>query len=306
MAASSARAGTILRLLQAGAHPDTQDSTDRTPLQYATMVATIEGMDQLLTYKAEVNDESLHIAARQLDLPAVKLLLDHHARADLPGTIHCGGRTPLGEICRMANLNQSPPQLKKTLMLLCKATTNLSVLTHGKSLLLHALDNNTPLKMTTALLTSCLPVREGVNDDFNIFSKGSLRYSPTAYVRHFKCAESSGYRSPYFSRRCCTLEACPAPKLEKLLHEYGCEDRFWDANAGANQPKGLCNPSPAITTAIEDAESLRKEQARKARAEAEERERKERVEAEEKARRDRIQGTSTSPPQQTAEENESA
>ncbi|KAL9104386.1 MAG: hypothetical protein Q9163_000644 [Psora crenata] len=289
VAASSARAEIILRLLQAGALPDTQDSADRTPLQYATTASTIEGMDHLIKYKAEVDDESLHIAARQLDLPAVKLLLDHHAQADLPGTIHCGGRTPLGELCRMANLNHNPPQLKKTLAYLCKATTRLGVRIHGKSLLLQAIDNNSSLKMTTALLTSCQPVRDGLNDDLNVFSNGSLRYSPTAYVRHFKCAQFSRYRSLDFSGDCCTLADCPAPKLEELLHAYGCKDGFWDANAGANQPKGLCNPPPAITTAIEDAEAARKEEARKARDKADEKLVRERAEAEERARIDRHQ-----------------
>lgn len=274
MAASSQNSNITSRLLEAGAYPDTQDSGGRTPLQYATMANNIKGMDHLLKYNSEVDDESLHIAARQLDLPAVKVLLANHARTDLPGVVHCGGRTPLGETCRMADLSENPHQLKKTLTLLCKATKNLSVLTNGRSLLLQALENNTPLKMATALLTCCMAVKDGINDDFNIFVKGSLHYSPTAYVRHFKCTQAPSSRSIDLSHRCCSLETCPATKLESLLHAHGCLDRFWDAAAGANQPKGLRNPPRAIVESINDAEAARKEQARQVRAEAEESARK--------------------------------
>ncbi|KAL9127849.1 MAG: hypothetical protein Q9217_003340, partial [Psora testacea] len=263
MAASLQRAEIVLRLLQAGAYPDTQDNTDRTPLQYATSASDIRCMSHLLKYKAEVNDESLHIAARQLDLAAVRLLLDHHARTDLPGTVHCGGRTPLGEICRMADLTKNSSQLKTTLVFLCEATTNPGTLSKDRSLIVQALDNHSPIKMATALLTSCQPVRDGLNDDFNIFSKGSLRYSPSGYVRHFKCVESRSHRSLDFSWRCCNHNACPAPKLEDLLHAYGCKDRFWDANAGANQPEAFCNPPSAIITAMNEAEAILIEQARR-------------------------------------------
>lgn len=87
MAASSQNSNITSRLLEAGAYPDTQDSGGRTPLQYATMANNIKGMDHLLKYNSEVDDESLHIAARQLDLPAVKVLLANHARTDLPGVV---------------------------------------------------------------------------------------------------------------------------------------------------------------------------------------------------------------------------
>ena len=263
MATSSSRAGIVSRLLQAGADPDAQDAAERTPLQYATMASNVECMECLLTYQAEVNDESLHIAARQLDLAAVKLLLNHHARTDLPGSVHCGDRTPLAELCRMADITRNPSQLKKTLVYLCEATTNLRMLTHAKSLIYQALDNPSPIKMTTALLASCPSIGVSLNDDFNILSMESCRYSPTGYVRHLMCVESPSQRSLDFARRCCTQSDCPAPKLENLLHAHGCRDRFWDANSGANQPKGFRNPPMAIIDAIEEAKAMRKEEARK-------------------------------------------
>lgn len=270
MAAYSPNGDITLRLLEAGACPDTQDWTERTPLHHATMANNVKGMNHLLKYDVEVNDESLHIAARQLDLAAVDLLLTHQARTDLPGTIHCGGRTPLGELCRMADLSQNPAQLMKTLKLLCKATKTLEALTDGRSCIFQALDNDKPLRMTAALFKSSQSVTEEANNDYNVFVNGSLNYSPTAYVRHFKCVETSGYKSVDLSSRCCSIDACPAPQLEKLLRAHGCQDRFWDATAGVNQPTGFCKPSSVIIASIKDAEAARKEQDRKARAEAEE------------------------------------
>lgn len=259
-----------MKLLEAGACPDTQDWTERTPLQYATMANNVKGMDHLLKYEAELNDESLHIAARLLNLPAVSLLLAHHARTDLPGSVHCGGRTPLGELCRMADLSQNPSQFMKTLKILCKATNKFGLLTDGRSYIFQALDNDEPLRMTSAIFKSCQSVIDEVNDSYNIFVNGSLHYSPTAYVRHFKCIERSGFRSVDLSHPCCSIDACPAPQLERLLHAHGCQDRFWDAAAGDDQPLGFCNPSTAIIASIKDAEATRKKQERKARAEAEE------------------------------------
>ena len=278
-----------MQLLEAGAQPDTQDDVGRTALQYATMAGSQASMEQLLNHNAEIDDESLHIAARQLEIPTMKLLIDRGASATLPGTVHCDGRIPFGELLRMANVHQNPPQLKKAIKFLFGATTELKLLSHGKSLIFQALDNDSALKMTTALLLSCQSFREDMNEDYNIFASGSRRYSPSAYIRHFKCIEPSGHHSFDFSRRCCKFEDCPAPDLEKLLRAYGFKDRFWDAKAGVSQPKGFCNPPFDIVTAIRDDENRRREQEQIARARAEEKARKERLEREEKDRKDRIQ-----------------
>lgn len=101
MAARSQQPDVVLQLLEADAQPDTQDDRDATALQYATMARSLFAMRHLISYKAEIDDESLHIAARQLDIPAIKLLLENGASTILPGTVHCGGRVPLGELCCM-------------------------------------------------------------------------------------------------------------------------------------------------------------------------------------------------------------
>lgn len=274
----------LLSLLKAGAEPDTEDNAGRTPLQYATMAGDIECMSYLLRYKADTRDESLHIAARNLNFSAVNLLLDHGAPADMPGTQHCDGRTPLAELCRAANLLPNPPQLKKTLTVLCETGIDLERTTQGKTLVFHALDNKSPLKMATALLVASRPIRNALKD--SIFHKNSVYYSPTAYVRHFRCEECYTNRSLDLLRRCCTLSPCCAPKLEDLLRSYGCKDRFWDANAGANQPKGWSNPPAIIRNVIQDAEDERRERDLKNRAQ---REKDAAAAAERKRERERLQ-----------------
>ncbi|KAL8727591.1 MAG: hypothetical protein Q9166_005940 [cf. Caloplaca sp. 2 TL-2023] len=229
IAASSGRAEIVSNLLQAGADPGVHDGTDRSPLEYATMAGDIQSMKYIIQRKIngsevltdELLDESLHVAARNLDFAASKLLLEHNFRADLPGPIHAGGRTALGEACRMGDATADSFQLKKVLGLLCKTTTDLKFRIHGKSRVLLALDNASPTRMATALLASHRAIREDLNEGFNIFSKGSYRYSLTAYVRHFRCMETPAHRSHDFTERCCARDGCDAPELERLLHAYG-------------------------------------------------------------------------------------
>lgn len=278
VAAASLQSGIVLQLLEEGAEPNNQDGAGGTPLLYATNAGNLESMGHLLKYQADYDDESLHIAARQLHVNAVKLLLDQGASTILPGTVHCSSRIPLGELCRLANSNESPAQLKKALKVLCNATSDLQMLANGKSLVLLALDNDSPLVTTRALLASCQKIQLSLNNDFNLYSKDTLRYSPISYVRHFKCITPFGHRSVNPHNDCCTLDTCPAPDLEKPLHAYGCHSRFWDDVAGANQPQGACGLPPAVIAVQKEAKKARRERDEQAR-----------MEAAEKARRDAIQ-----------------
>ena len=289
LAARSAPPGIVLQLLEAGAEPDTEDEDGQTPLEYATRASNLESMEHLLKYKANISDESLHIAARQLDNSAALLLLGHGASTTLPGTFHCDNRIPLGELCCMADLQQNPPQLKTTLKTLYKATSDFKILTNGKSLILHALDNKSSLKMTKALLTSCPDIQKSLNEDFNIYAAKSFRYGPTAYVRQFRCMEPSAPNALDFFYRCCNHDACPAPALETLLRVHGCEDRFWDDSGGANQPQGFRDPPLAILNALKDAEGRSRELARQARVKLEEKTRREAADAAERDHLDKIQ-----------------
>ena len=273
IAAISSQPDIILQLLEAHANANVEDKYGRTPLQCATRVGRLESVEHLLNFTANLDDESLHIAARLTKASVVKLLLDRGASIDWLGIHTCDYRTPLGELCRTASPARDPAQLKETLNVFAKAQPDVTKLTNDKSLVFLALDNDSPFAMTTALLKTFRFLRENLNADFNIFrGQGGFCYSLTMYVRYFKCSTRVCDRSLDSERQCCNNELCPAPVLEKLLREFGCRDRFWVETAGANQPPGVCSPPAHILEA-------QKIQEKQTRLRAEERARQERIQA---------------------------
>ncbi len=234
-------------------------------------------MKHLLDFRANPDDESLHLAARLTRPSLVGLLLDHGASVDCPGIYTCDYRTPLGDTCLRTSPIRDPARLKTIFDLFSKVQPNLTKLTNNKSLVFLALDNESPFEMTTALLKAFRFMRENLNADFNIFrEQGGVCYSLTMYVRHFKCKKPLSLES---GRRCCNLDTCPAPELEKLLREFGCRDRFWDETAGANQPPGVCGPPAHVIEDQERAKKERQRQLKQSRLRAEERARQEALQA---------------------------
>ena len=277
VAAKSSQPDITLRLLEVHANANIEDKFGRTPLQYATREGSLMSMKHLLHFKANPDDESLHIAARLTKASLVKLLLENGASLDLPGIYTCEYRTPLGELCRRTSLTRDRAQLKDTLNLFAGAKPDLAKLTNSKSLVYLAIDNDSPLAMTTILLKTFRFLQENLNADFNIFRKqDGVCYSLTMYVRHFKCRNPSSldYRGP-----CCNLDTCPAPPLEKLLREFGCRDRFWSDTAGADQPPGGCGPPIHIIEEQKKAQRLRERQEKQIRLRAEETARQDAIQA---------------------------
>lgn len=257
--------------MEAGARAATEDRLKRTPLYYAARVGCLESMRHLLNYNVELEDGSLHIAARFTHAEAVSLLLDHGASVDYPGVISCEDRTPMGEICRRTDPEKDPARLKETLRELVKRKPNPEKLASGKSLVFLALDNNKAIIMVRILLAVWPYLREHLNSDFNIYRReGGLCYSPTMYVRHFKCLLPTHLRDFDSEHQCCQLHGCPAPALEKLLRAFHCQDRFWNDRGGAKQPRGSCGEPPHIVEAQREAERLRRRQEEQARLKAEE------------------------------------
>ena len=258
-------------LLEAGARAATEDRLRRTPLFYASRVGCLESMKHLLDYKAELEDESLHIAARFTHAEAVKLLLDHGASVDYPGVISCEDRTPMGEICRRTDPEKDPARLKETLRELAKRNPNPEKLANGRSPVFLALDNDKAIIMIRILLAVWPYLRDHLNSDFNIYRReGGFCYSATMYVRHFKCLHPARLRAFDRERQCCQLEECQAPALEKLLRAYDCQDRFWNDRGGADQPRIACGEPSHIVEAQKEAKRLRRIQQEQARLEAEE------------------------------------
>ncbi len=228
-------------------------------------------MKNLLDYNAELEDGSLHIAARFTHAEAENLLLDHGASVDYPGVISCEGRTPMGEICQRTDPEKDPARLKETLRELAKRKPNPQKLASGKSLVFLALDNDKAITMIAILLAVWPYLRDHLNSDFNIYRReGGFCYSPTMYVRHFKCLIPRRLRDFDREHRCCQLPECQAPALEKLLRDYGCQDRFWNDRMGADQPRGSCGEPLHIVEAQKEAERLRRRQQKQARLQAEE------------------------------------
>jgi len=239
--------------------------------QRATKAGSLETMEHLLNFKANPDDESLHIAARRTKASMVKLLLDRGASVDWPGIHTCEYRTALGEVCRCTGPVRDPVQLKDTFDALAKAQPDLTKLTNGKSVVFLALDSDSPFAMTTALLKTFRFLLDNLNADFNIYrEQGRFCYSLTMYVRHFKFRSPIYPRSLDSERRCCSTDSCVAPALEKLLRGFGCRDRFWNETAGADQPPSVCGAPAHVVEAQKQAESVRKTQEKQARLRAEE------------------------------------
>ena len=177
----------------------------------------------------------------------------------------------------LENPGTDPGQFKDTLSIFAEKQPYLTKRTNDKSLVILALDNDSPFAMTTALLKTFPFIRENLDADFNIFRKqGGVCYSLTMYVRHYKCRRPISFDK---ERQCCNLDTCPAPALERLLREHGCHDRYWVETSGANQPEGVCGPPAHIVEEQKRVESLRMAQEKQARIRAEERARQDAIQA---------------------------
>ena len=258
------------RLLEAGAEPDAEDYRHRTALYHATAAEDVKCMKHLLKCDADPNDESLHLAAANANHSLIKLLLGHGASVNYPGTVSCEGRTPLGELCQKARPDKDPAGVKSSLKVFYESSPDYKLLTRNKSIVMQALDNDSPLLMARALLNAFPNLRSNLNAEFNIFkTKGGKHYSLTMYVRHYKCIQDPRYRSYLSEYSCCSLVSCPGPTLENFLRSFGCEDRYWDEIAGANQPAGACGLPSHIIEKQHEAARIREKEATQARERAE-------------------------------------
>ena len=83
----------VKSLLLAGAEVDVQDATGRSPLSMASNIGGELGvvmMGNLLAAGASRNDGSLHNAARELNLQAMQVLVEHGHDPDFPSPLHDG------------------------------------------------------------------------------------------------------------------------------------------------------------------------------------------------------------------------
>ncbi|KAM7213007.1 Serine/threonine-protein phosphatase [Rhypophila decipiens] len=179
----------VKALLYAGAEVDVLDITGNTPMTMATGIGGDLGtsmMSNILAADPSKNDGSLHNAARELNLPAMRVLIEFGHDPDFPSPLH-GGRSALAELCLNATTHETPlsatqeKQMEKAITLLIESGSDLTIQCDGKSVLLLALDSADPIPTTKALLKA--GTWKHVNKPYNQFNDGTYTYSPTEYVR---------------------------------------------------------------------------------------------------------------------------
>ncbi|ROW04463.1 hypothetical protein VMCG_05021 [Cytospora schulzeri] len=178
----------VKELVFAGAEVDVTDITGNTPLTLTTQIGGDLGtmmMKNVLAAEPSQNDGSLHNAARELNLPAMQVLVDFGHEVDFPSPLH-GGRTALGELCLHAADNGAltaaqEKGMEKAIAYLMKQGTDLSLPSDGRSVLLLAMGSMDPVVTTRALLK--VGMWKHINRTFNHFTSGGYTYSPTQYVK---------------------------------------------------------------------------------------------------------------------------
>lgn len=177
-----------LLLVDCDAEVDVVDSAGRTPLSVATSMrsdAAIPMMNRILSANPCHDDGSLHNAASQLNLPAVRMLIEAGHHPDFPSTLH-DGRSALSEVCLHGSdhAHEHPElerELQKIMSCLIEANSDLSIKYNGKSPLLLCFDAADPLVTTRALLKSGM--WKHINKPFNYFIDETHTYSPTMYIK---------------------------------------------------------------------------------------------------------------------------
>jgi hypothetical protein len=213
----------VKELVFAGAEVDVADITGNTPLTLTTQIGGDLGtmmMKNVLAAEPSQNDGSLHNAARELNLPAMQVLVDFGHEVDFPSTLH-GGRTALGELCLHAADHGAltaaqEKAMEKAMAYLMKEGTDLSLPSDGRSVLLLAMGSLDPIVTTRALLK--VGMWKYINRPFNHFTAGGYTYSPTQYVRQV------------------LPQSNVTEQLYTLLKANRCEDVYY-ANDGP-QPEG--------------------------------------------------------------------
>lgn len=177
----------ILLLNQADA--DVFDIFDRTPLSLATQLEgthAIQMLDYLLARDPSKDDGSLHNAARNLNLPAVQLLVQAGHDPDFPSPNH-GGRSALGEMCRHSSDGgelslEREKAMEKVMAFLVASGSDLLIKANNKSMLYLCFDAVDPI--VTARVFLKVGMWKHINKPFNYHTDDTHTYSPTMYIQH--------------------------------------------------------------------------------------------------------------------------
>lgn len=174
-------------LLIEGAEVDVLDYMGRTPLSMATEMegeVAVQIMASILAAEPCRDDGSLHNAARELNLGAVKVLVQAGHDPDFPSPLH-DGRSALGEVClRAATEAEMSPErerlTQKVMAFLIDVGSDLTICFNGKPLLHLCFISLAPVATTRALLKAGM--WKHINKPFNRCTDEHYTYSPTMYI----------------------------------------------------------------------------------------------------------------------------
>ncbi|KAM0325876.1 hypothetical protein ACHAQA_007179 [Verticillium albo-atrum] len=187
LAIHARRPDIVKELLLKDADVDVADAKGNTPLSLASDIGgevAITIMSNLLAAGASRNDGSLQNAARELNLPAVQVLVEYGHDPDFPSHLH-DGRSALGEMCLHSAASGEmtaarEKKIEKVMNFLIDKGSDITVKSSGKSLLHLALESSDAVAMTKLLLK--IGMWKQVNQKFNFYTDGHYTYSPTMYV----------------------------------------------------------------------------------------------------------------------------
>lgn len=242
LAVQNRRPDLVKELVLHGADADMTDYRGRSPLSMATDIGgkvANEMLGNILAGGDCHDDGSLHNAARDLNLEAVKVIVGHGHDPDFPSPSH-DGRSALGEICLKASDREMTTErekiMGKVIAYLITNGSDLSIKSEGKSILYLCFEAKDPVATTRVLLKAGM--WKQLNTSSNHYTDENHTYSPTMYVK--RILPDSDYKAD----------------LLKLLYANRATDVFF-ANEG---------PQPADATGLPEDMKIQ-ERARRARAE---------------------------------------
>ncbi|KAG5984381.1 hypothetical protein E4U55_005056 [Claviceps digitariae] len=189
LAIQTRRPELVKLLLLEGAEVDAFDYLGRTPLSMATYIGqdiSVQMVSLLLAADPSRDDGSLHNAARDMNLPVVKVLVQSGHDADFPSPLH-EGRSALAELCLHGSDNGElgPEQertMQKVMTFFIDSKSDLSLKSNEKTLLQLCFEAADPLATTRSLLKSGM--WKHINEPFNHHhTADGYVYSPTMYIK---------------------------------------------------------------------------------------------------------------------------
>lgn len=209
------------KLISKGANVTSADETRISPLALASQTGNAALMGHILAAGADVDDGSLHDAARELRMDAMRILIKYGHEVDFPSPRH-DGRSALAELCFKAVDNGPSPDLEEAINCLLASGADCRLRNAGGKTAFHyALDSSDPMSILKVMMKVLWKV---INEDCFLFTDGQYTYSLTKYV------EKGFSLGPQIQNQ----------EVIDLLRKFRAKDRFWANSIDAVQPADYC------------------------------------------------------------------